>query len=166
MKKSLFLLCLFIGFVTTLSAQERDTTLSSSTPYQLEPYGGHFEYAGTCKEVDASTLQMLLTPDQFRTYQRAHREFIACIVSWSISGAFALNALTCLTASKLLYGDMDFFTIGIGISAYGFVMSTIPAIVLTVDSQRKLHRVANAYNQNLSLRIGGTPNGFGLTLNF
>ncbi|MBR4134865.1 MAG: hypothetical protein IKU03_00415 [Bacteroidales bacterium] len=166
MKRIVQALFLIAGFAATLSAQERDTTLSSSTPFRLEPYGGHFEYAGTNQEVDASTLQILLTPDQFRTYQRAHKEFIASIVLWSIAGASVLNALTCLSLSELLYGDIDFSNIGIGVSAYCFVMSMIPAIVLTVDSQRKLHRVANAYNQNLSLRIGGTPNGFGLTLNF
>lgn len=149
---------------------------------QLSSRQGHLWSTSCNEKLDRISVQHLLDPEHFALYKQARREFVASMPLWGLMGAGITSAV--ILASIGGYYDNTFvynpryhntnisfiFYIFSGFTAGVAILSSIPAIVLTVDSQKKLKRIVTEYNtsvNNVSLKFGSVNNGaIGLTLNF
>ena len=149
---------------------------------QLSSRQGHLWSTSGNEKLDRISVQQLLDSEHFTLYKQARREYVAAMPLWGLTGAGITSAV--ILASIGGYYDNTFvydpvyhntnvsfiFYIFSGFTAGVAILSSIPAIVLTVDSQKKLKRIVTEYNtsvNNVTLRFGCVNNGtIGLTLNF
>ncbi len=177
MKKSILLLIMALSSIT-LYAQNPKNDTTGTFPTHLERYYGRLYNGDNGMKMDRTSLQNTLSSEDFTLYRKARRELIAAIPLWTLSGVFltlATNwycAMIDLTYFHVPYSDaggsLVYFILGC--SALGMSLITfIPAIILTLDSYKKLDHVASSYNQKsypVSLSFGPTRHGVGITLNF
>lgn len=149
---------------------------------QLSSRHGHLWSMSGNEKLDRISVQQLLDSEHFTLYKQARREYVAAMPLWGLTGTGITSAV--IFASIGGYYDNTFvydpvyhntnvsfiFYIFSGFTAGVAILSSIPAIVLTVDSQKKLKRIVTEYNtsvNNVTLRFGCVNNGtIGLTLNF
>jgi hypothetical protein len=177
MKKAAFLLVLAL-LSLTLSAQDKAGNTTVATPSHLDRFYGRLYNGDNGMKMDRISLQNTLSSEDFTLYRKARREHVAAIPLWVLSG-ISLTAAT-YWVCDLIY--VEYFMVGgprhfedlIDMIFGGFcfgvsILEVIPALILTLDSYKKLDRVASSYNQKsypVSLSFGPTRHGVGITLNF
>ena len=177
MKKAAFLLVLAL-LSLTLSAQDKAGNTTVATPSHLDRFYGRLYNGDNGMKMDRISLQNTLSSEDFTLYRKARREHVAAIPLWVLSG-ISLTAAT-YWVCDLIY--VEYFMVGgprhfedlIDMIFGGFcfgvsILEVIPSLILTLDSYKKLDRVASSYNQKsypVSLSLGPTRHGVGITLNF
>jgi len=145
---------------------------------------------GELYKLDNADLQWLLPADDYTTYRKAKRDGYISIPLYVAGGAavvFAGIGLYQFGGSFIMFAkasnqllENDNLPVNIWHSAMGglflFAGSTIvatafmvPAIVLTIKSKVRINNVIDNFNApstTLQLRVGPTPGGAGITLNF
>lgn len=145
---------------------------------------------GELYKLDNADLQWLLPADDYTTYRKAKRDGYISIPLYVAGGAavvFAGIGLYQFGGSFIMFAkasnqllENDNLPVNIWRSAMGglflFAGSTIvatafmvPAIVLTIKSKVHINSVIDNFNApstTLQLRVGPTPGGAGITLNF
>ena len=177
MKKSILLLIMALSSIT-LYAQNPKNDTTGTSPTHLERFYGRLYNGDNGMKMDRTSLQNTLSFEDFTLYRKARRENVAAIPLWVLSG-ISLTAAT-YWVCDLIY--VEYFMVGgprhfedlIDMIFGGFcfgvsILEVIPALILTLDSYKKLDRVASSYNQKsypVSLSFGPTRHGVGITLNF
>jgi hypothetical protein len=134
----------------------------------------------TEQKLDKLSLQQILDNENFTVYQQARCEHIASIPLWSLAGASAATSLTFLFVG--LHADLTFeqnpdmpthsagpyFYAMSGITMGAALIPAIPALVLTLDSKKKLENVAENHNKSnrITFNVKPTPQGIGVFINF
>ena len=126
----------------------------------------------------------ILSPENFNMYYKARREYVSAITLWAVGGVvttcFMGYACGTLIVSALHpphnpegheVVDMSpvFAKISAGIAVGSAILFFTPALVLTLDSHKKIDRIVADYNQKSnspSLSFGPTRYGVGVSLNF
>ncbi len=145
---------------------------------------------GELYKLDNADLQWLLPADDYTTYRKAKRDgyisiplFVAggCSAAFACVGLYQFCASFVLTAkahNQLLVSDnlgIDIWRsamAGVFIFGGGLLATTAfmaPAIVLSIKSKVRINNVIDNFNApstTLQLRVGPTPGGAGITLNF
>ena len=178
MKNSILFIILITASSWCLSAQDTLGKTHEASPVQLERVRGRLYNGDNGMKMDRISLQNTLSSEDFTLYRKARRELIAAIPLWTLSGiclTFATNwfcAMIDLTyfhvpdpdaGGSLVYLILGGFALGVSLITF------TPAIVLTLDSYKKLDRVVTSYNQKsypVSLSFGPTCYGMGITLHF
>lgn len=153
--------------------------LSAQQSQTLEQYRGHLRYNGNSMIVDKQELSKILDDNNFSKYLQARREYVAAIPLWSMGCAELIAATT--FAGIGLHSDRTFtynpvcpttsyspYLYVVAGSCLGAALFTlIPAIILTVDGQKKLISISKGYNTNrTSLKLSFCSSRGGITLNF
>ena len=145
---------------------------------------------GELYKLDNADLQWLLPADDYTTYRKAKRDgyisiplYVAggCSAAFACVGLYQFCASFVLTAkahNQLLVSDnlgIDIWRsamAGVFIFGGGLLATTAfmaPAIVLSIKSKVRINNVIDNFNApstTLQLRVGPTPGGAGITLNF
>jgi hypothetical protein len=178
MKRIILFILLITASTWCLSAQDTLGKTLETSPVHLERIRGRLYNGDNGMRMDRTSLQNTLSSEDFTLYRKARRELIAAIPLWVLSG-ISLTAAT-YWVCDLIY--VEYFMVGgprhfedlIDMIFGGFcfgvsILEVIPALILTLDSYKKLDRVASSYNQKsypVSLSFGPTRHGVGITLNF
>lgn len=183
-----FIQTVLLAAVTfSLHAQQPvSLTESNYADTAIERFHGGFKLAGTDERISKETLSQMFDENTFALYSKAHKEHVAAMSLWGVSGAcitlsaisFGLGAYSKYAWDKThkymaseyggTYMGFMYYWFG-GITLAAAVLPAIPAWILTKDSHRKLDGIADTFNgrkSEVSLNIGFTPSGFGLVLNF
>lgn len=153
--------------------------LSAQQSQTIEQYKGHLRYNGDSMNIDKQVLSQILDDNSFSKYLQARREYVAAIPLWGLGCAELIAATT--FAGIGLHSDRTFtynpdypitsyspYLYVVAGSCLGAALFTlIPAIILTVDSQKKLISISKGYNSNrTSLKLSFCSSGGRITLNF
>lgn len=178
MKKIVFILSL-LAFASTLKAQESDIT--GVQPIQLARHHGHLCEAETMEKISLHSSVYLLSPESFELYYKARREYVSAVTLWSIGGVvtagFAGRSVWHLICwftphpqdEHIVDMGLTFAGITAGIALGSAILFFTPALVLTLDSHKKIDHVVASHNlksNQPSLSFGPTRYGVGLSLNF
>jgi len=132
----------------------------------------------TEQKLDKLSLQQILDNENFTVYQQARCEHIASIPLWAVAGAGATVSLGFLLGGFI--GDLTssgtegvgpaspFLCVVSGITMGAALIPAIPALVLTLDSKKKLENVAENHNKSnrITFNVKPTPQGIGVFINF
>lgn len=179
MKKTIFTLTI-MAFALLLYSQESDNTDASSM--QLARKHGHLCDPGNMEKISLQLSLYILSPENFNTYYKARREYVSAVTLWSIGGVVTAGFLgySCVTfimdvvhpmPSDSHYVDVSplIAQISAGIALGSAILFFTPALVLTLDSHKKIDRIVASHNMKTnqtSLSFGPTRYGVGLSLNF
>ena len=158
-------------------------TLCFSQSYSpnIEPWRGGFRTIDSKERIGKDELQIILDDASFTSYLTAHGEWIASIPLWSVSSACAATSLVFLGIGVGCYyfykpspdhtstNAYPVFLTCSGIAFAAALLPAIPALILTLDSHKKLDTIATKYNASktpVSLEMGGMNGGIGIGLNF
>lgn len=117
-------------------------------PVQLTCRQGSLWLTSGNEKLDKGSVQQLLNSEHFALYKQARREYVAAMPLWGLTGAGITSAV--ILASVGGYYDYTYvydpdyhntnisfvFYIFSGFTASVAILSSIPAIILTVDSQK------------------------------
>ena len=173
MKKVVLLIVLMLSAWFAIAQQTPSDSL-------LMRKHGHLQFAGTSEKLNDAEVQSLLISSDFTKYKQARKEFIASIPLWALTGVVGGAAIywMCMGIDGDIhagYHGSDIYSTGMvgwmiaGFTSLLFLAPFIPALVLTIDSYKKLNRVANNYNMGyspVSFKFGLTTSGIGLSLTF
>lgn len=124
---------------------------------------GNLYNSTTMEKMDVPTLGGMLSKESFYTYCQARAEYLASLSMWALSGAGAASSfIIAMVTNYTFYYTPFICTFALTVAAL------VPAVVLTIDSHRKLNRVAADYNnaKGRTLSLGLNGYGVGLTFNF
>ena len=165
-----------------LNAQESDST--RAYPVQLARHHGHLCDMNSLEKISLQSSLYILTPEHFNTYYRARREYISAITLWTVGGVVttcfmgyacgtliedALHPPHNTAGHEVVDMSPVFAKISAGIALGSAILFFTPALVLTLDSHKKIDRIVASYNLKCnqpSLSFGPTRYGIGLSLNF
>ena len=175
MSKTTFMVLCILCVNTTAYTQ------SLKEPNGLMRHQGSLFNTDNGMKMDAYQLSNLLDSHTFDIYRQARREYVASIPLWAMAGAGAATSLTFLFVG--LHADMTFeqdpetpthsaspyyYAIS-GITMGAALLPFIPALVLTLDSHKKLDNVAATYekkNNSMTFNIGPTQHGVSAFIRF
>ncbi|MBR1514279.1 MAG: hypothetical protein IJ622_08320 [Bacteroidales bacterium] len=157
--------------------------LSQSTKSDIEPYHFGFRYKASKEIIDRETLATMLDAEMFASYSKARNERIVALPLWIVSGVglsasayFAFMGLDdCLHPSPVDYENpmmpaAPFLFVASGVLFAATLAPMIPAIILTIDSKKRLNGIASSFNtkgrETISIEFGGINNGIGFAINF
>ena len=182
MKKSITLLTLL--FITMFSFAQ-----TSNENITIKKRNGRIVNVETNEKLSKLELKSMLDEESYDSYIKGRNRYIASIPFWvgtAVEGAGSIASFAIANSLKndcinnhnhadeweggafCDNGNLAFWLIG-GFMAVGTVMYAIPATILTISSHRNLNAAVEGYNQkssDVTLNLGATSNGFGLTLNF
>ena len=175
---------LMLAFVNSKAQQQDTPEEAKNADMLMERFRGSLRFVGSSEKIDKETLSQMFDESTYALYLHAHREHVAAIPFWCVSG-------TCLTLSVVSLGlggysycvwshdpghkdkdIMPFYPFALffgGVTLSAALVTYMPAQMLAKDSRRKLDGIANSYNRNrigVSLNVGVSPSGVGLVLNF
>ena len=168
---------------TTNKALGSTVCLSQSTKSDIEPYHFGFRYKASKEIIDRETLATMLDAEMFASYSKARNERIVALPLWIVSGVglsasayFAFMGLDdCLHPSPVDYENpmmpaAPFLFVASGVLFAATLAPMIPAIILTIDSKKRLNGIASSFNtkgrETISIEFGGINNGIGFAINF
>ena len=182
MKKSITLLALML--IAMLSFAQ-----TSNEPIKIKKKHGKIVNVDTQEKLSKEDLKSILDEESYDYYIKGRKQRNISNHFWANSAACAACSAIFFTQANVLAndcinnhnhadeweggafcdnGNLAYWLIG-GFMAVGTVMYAIPATILTISSHRKLNAAVEGYNQkssDVTLNLGATSNGFGLTLNF
>ena len=179
MKKTIFTLTI-MAFALLLYSQESDNTDASSM--QLARKHGHLCDAGNMEKISLQSSLYILSPEKFNTYYKARREYVSAVTLWSVGGVVTAGFLgfSCYTlimdAIHPSSSDSQYINVSplmaqvsAGIALGSAILFFTPALVLTLDSHKKIDHVVASHNlksNQPSLSFGPTRYGVGFSLKF
>lgn len=174
MKRFFVLGLLLLGiFCSRSEAQTADSS--------IERWHGGFRYVESKKPLCKEDLNQMLDSKMLASYSKAHREHIASIPLWVASGigvatsagfaiAGAMDAMNPAPtdADNPVMPAAPFFFAASGAVLAATMLPLVPAVILTIDSRKRLNQIAADYNGKCTstVKVGFVNQGIGFTLNF
>ena len=183
MKKSISLLTLL--FIAMLSFAQ-----TPSETIKIKKKHGKIINVDTQEKLSKDDLKLLLDEESYDYYIRGRKQRNISNHFWANSAACAASSIALFTVANIIQNDcvnnhvhnyeggdifcdngaavITFWLMG-GVMAVGTIIDAIPATVLTICSNKNINNAVDGYNQKTSdvtLGLGATNNGIGLTLKF
>ena len=182
MKKSITLLTLL--FITMFSFAQ-----TSNENITIKKRNGRIVNVETNEKLSKLELKSMLDEESYDSYIKGRNRYVASIPFWAATAIEGAGSIASFAIANSLKNDcinnhdhqngndeycgvgkrtMFYWAMG-GFCVAGAIMYAIPATILTISSHQNINAAVEGYNQkssDVTLNLGATSNGFGLTLNF